>query len=143
MIKTFLMRKEDVKRRWWHLDASGLVLGKLAVRAARLLMGKDSPIFTPGVDTGDFVIVTKAAEVRVTGKKETGKLYRSHSGYIGSFLEQPLAQVRARKPEKLIELAVRRMLPKNTLGRKMLKRLKVYAGAEHPHGAQQPESVKL
>jgi large subunit ribosomal protein L13 len=142
-MKTFRMRKEDVKRRWYLLDASGLTLGKLAVRTARLLMGKDEPIFTPGVDTGHFVVITNASRVKVTGRKETDKVYRHHTGYIGGFVERPLSEMRSRKPEKILQLAVRRMLPKNKLGRGMVKRLKVYAGPEHPHASQQPEPIGL
>jgi large subunit ribosomal protein L13 len=143
MIKSFRLRQEDVKREWFQMDASGQVLGRLAAKAARLLMGKERPTYTPGVDSGDFVIVTNAARVRVTGKKESWKLYRHHTGYLGHFIQTPLSEMRGARPERLIELAVRRMLPKNTLGRYMLKRLKVYAGAEHPHAAQQPKPVKL
>jgi large subunit ribosomal protein L13 len=141
--KTFLMRKEDVERRWIHLDASEVILGKLAVHAAMSLMGKDRPIYTPSVDGGDFVVVTNAQVVKVTGKKETDKKYRYHTGYIGGLREKSLSQMRESKPEKIITLAVRRMLPKNKLGRDMLKRLKVYAGSEHPHEAQQPQTVAV
>ncbi len=141
--KTFLMRKEDVERRWIHLDAGEAVLGKLAVHAAMSLMGKDRPTYTPGVDGGNFVVVTNAEAVKVTGKKETDKKYRYHTGYFGGLRENRLAELREKKPEKIITLAVRRMLPKNKLGRNMLKRLKVYAGADHPHVAQQPETVAV
>lgn len=142
-MKTFRLRKEYVERRWYLLDASGLTLGKLAVRVARLLMGKDEPTFTPGVDGGHFVVITNASKVSVTGRKETGKLYRYHTGYIGGLVEKPLAELRTRKPERIVELAVRRMLPKNKLGRDMFKRLKVYGGAEHPHVAQKPAAIPL
>ena len=134
-MKTFLMRKEDVKRRWYHVDASGAVLGKLAVQVARLLMGKDKPIWTPGVDVGDFVVITNAAQVAVTGKKEAGKVYRRHTGYPGGLVETTLGELRSSKPEAVIRFAVRRMLPKTKLGRQMLKRLKVYPGATHEHAA--------
>ena len=137
-MKTFRMRSEDVQRRWYLMDASDQVLGKLAVRAARLLMGKDEPTQTPSVDGGHFVVVTNAAKVRVTGKKESDKLYRYHTGYMGGLVEKPLGEIRARRPEQIVELAVRRMLPKNRLGRAMFKRLKVYGGPDHPHTAQQP-----
>jgi large subunit ribosomal protein L13 len=143
LLKSFMLRKEDVRRRWVHLDATGIVLGKLSTRAAGILMGKNSPRFTPGVDTGDFVVVTNAEKVRVTGKKETDKLYRYHTGTIGGLVEEPLGKLRGRKPEKIIELAVRRMLPKNLLGRSMLRRLKVYAGPAHPHGAQSPQTESV
>ena len=141
--KTFLMRKEDVERRWIHLDAGEAILGKLAVHAAMSLMGKDRPTYTPGVDGGNFVVVTNAEAVKVTGKKETNKKYRYHTGYFGGLRENRLAELREKKPEKIITLAVRRMLPKNKLGRNMLKRLKVYAGADHPHVAQQPQTVAV
>jgi large subunit ribosomal protein L13 len=137
------MRKEDVKRRWLHVDATDQILGRLAVKVARILMGKESPLFTPGVDTGDFVVVTGASAVKVSGRKEEGKLYRHHTGYIGHLIERPLGGLRAKKPEKLIELAVRRMLPKNQLGRAMLKRLKVYPGKDHPHAVQRPVTVQV
>jgi large subunit ribosomal protein L13 len=142
-MKTFLMRKEDVQRRWFELDATEQVLGKLATKAANILMGKEKPTFTPGVDTGDFVVVTNAKNVKATGKKDERKIYRRHSEYVGSMVEETLGAVRGRKPERLIQLAVRRMLPKNTLGAHMLKRLKVYAGKEHPHVAQKPEKVEV
>jgi large subunit ribosomal protein L13 len=139
MSDTVLIRKEDVRRRWIELDASGQVLGRLAVKAAVVLMGKEKPTFTPGVDTGDFVVVTNAKDVKTTGRKEERKLYFQHTEYVGSWVNEPLHAMRARKPENLIYLAVKRMLPKNTMGFHMLKRLKVYPGLAHPHAAQQPE----
>ncbi|MFP6737294.1 MAG: 50S ribosomal protein L13 [Planctomycetota bacterium] len=143
MSKTFLLRKEDVVRRWIHIDAKDVILGKLAVHAAVALMGKDCPTFTPGVDSGAFIVVTNAESVKVTGKKEADKKYRWHTGYIGGLKEKSLEEMRATKPEKVIQLAVRRMLPKNKLGRNMLKRLKVYAGADHAHEAQSPQTVTV
>ena len=143
MSKTFLLRKEDVVRRWLHIDARDVILGKLAVHAAVALMGKDCPTYTPGVDSGGFIVVTNAELVKVTGKKEANKKYRWYTGYIGGLKEKSLEAMRATKPEKVIQLAVRRMLPKNKLGRNMLKRLKVYAGAEHPHEAQAPQTVTV
>ena len=143
MSKTFLLRKEDVVRRWLHIDARDVILGKLAVHAAVALMGKDCPTYTPGVDSGGFIVVTNAELVKVTGKKEANKKYRLYTGYIGGLKEKSLETMRATKPEKVIQLAVRRMLPKNKLGRNMLKRLKVYAGAEHPHEAQAPQTVTV
>ena len=141
MSKTFLLRKEDVVRRWIHIDAKDVILGKLAVHAAVALMGKDCPTFTPGVDSGAFIVVTNAESVKVTGKKESDKKYRWHTGYIGGLKEKSLEEMRATKPEKVVQLAVRRMLPKNKLGRNMLKRLKVYAGTDHPHEAQKPQAL--
>ena len=138
-----MLRKEDVVRRWYQIDAGGEVLGKLAAKVARMLMGKERPTYTPGVDSGDFVVITNARNVKVTGRKEERKLYRSHTAHVGTLVEQPLGALRAKKPEKLIYLAVKRMLPKNTLGRYMLKRLKVYADREHPHVAQAPELLTL
>ena len=143
MSKTFLLRKEDVVRRWLHIDARDVILGKLAVHAAVALMGKDCPTYTPGVDSGGFIVVTNAELVKVTGKKEANKKYRWYTGYIGGLKEKSLETMRATKPEKVIQLAVRRMLPKNKLGRNMLKRLKVFAGAEHPHEAQAPQTVTV
>ena len=143
MSKTFLLRKEDVVRRWLHIDARDVILGKLAVHAAVALMGKDCPTYTPGVDSGGFIVVTNAELVKVTGKKEANKKYRWYTGYIGGLKEKSLETMRATKPEKVIQLAVRRMLPKNKLGRNMLERLKVYAGAEHPHEAQAPQTVTV
>ena len=143
MSKTFLLRKEDVVRRWIHIDAKDVILGKLAVQAAVALMGKDCPTFTPGVDSGAFIVVTNAELVKVTGKKESNKKYRWHTGYIGGLKEKSLEEMRSQKPEKVVQLAVRRMLPKNKLGRNMLKRLKVYAGADHPHEAQSPQTVTV
>lgn len=138
-MKTVFLRREDVQRRWIELDASGQILGKLAVKAANLLMGKERPTFTPAVDTGDFVIVTNAKDIKVTGNKEAGKVYFQHTEYVGSWVNEPLASMRKRKPENVIYLAVKRMLPKNTLGEHMLKRLKIYADGVHPHSAQMPE----
>ncbi len=138
-MKTVLIRKEDVKRRWIELDASGQVLGKLAVKAANVLMGKEKPTFTPGVDTGDCVLVLNAKAVKVTGRKEERKGYFQHTQYVGSWVMEPLGAMRQRKPENLVYLAVKRMLPKNTMGDHMLRRLKVYPGPEHPHAAQKPE----
>jgi len=141
--KSFRLRNEDVERRWIHIDATDVILGKLAVDAAMRLMGKDQPTFTPGVDSGDFIVVTNAEKVKVTGKKETDKLYRYHTGYFGGLRENTLGTLRETKPDQIVKLAVRRMLPKTKIGRDMLKRLKVYAGSDHPHGAQKPETVEV
>ncbi len=137
------MRAEDVVRRWYHIDATGETLGHLAVRVAMILMGKDQPTFTPGVDSGAFVVVTGAEGVSVSGQKRERKVYRYHTGWPGGLVERSLDELQARKPEKIIELAVKRMLPKTKLGRYMLRRLKVYAGNEHPHAAQKPETIKI
>jgi large subunit ribosomal protein L13 len=137
-MKTFLPREAAVERKWVLMDAEGQSLGRLAVRIANVLRGKHKPIFTPAVDTGDFVVVVNAEKVKLTGKKEEQKIYHRYSGYRGGLKETPAAQVRATHPDWLITLAVRRMLPKNHLSRNVLTRLKVYAGTEHPHAAQKP-----
>lgn len=142
-MKTFRMRPEDVVRRWYHIDARGQTLGHLAVRAAMLLMGKDEPTFTPGVDTGGFVVVTGAEGVSVSGRKRERKVYRRYTGWVGGLVEETFDEIQDAKPEKIIELAVKRMLPKTKLGRDMLRRLKVYSGDEHPHVAQRPETVTV
>jgi len=142
-MKTFRMRQEDVVREWHHIDATNQILGKLAVRVATLLMGKHRPTFTPGVDTGDFVVITGAERVTVTGGKDGKKVYRRYTGWIGGLVEESYEDLQQKKPEKIIELAVRRMLPKNRLGRQMFGRLKVYAGDEHPHTAQKPQTMTL
>ena len=135
--------RETVEQKWLHIDADGQVLGKLAVRVATILMGKHKPTYTPHVDTGDFVVITNAGSVKVTGRKAEQKVYRHHTGYIGSLVERPYKRLLERNPCEIIELAVRRMLPKTKLGRKMFKKLKVYNGAEHPHEAQKPDTMIL
>jgi large subunit ribosomal protein L13 len=125
------------------VDAKGKTLGRLASEVARILRGKHKPQYTPHVDTGDFVIVINAAQVELTGKKWSKKMYYRHSGYPGGLKVTPAAEMRAKHPERLIELAVKGMLPKNTLGRQQFKKLKVYAGSEHPHQAQKPEVLEL
>ncbi len=142
-MKTFLP-KIDVQRRAWRiLDAEGLVLGRVAEKIANVLRGRDKPSYTPHLDAGDFVIVINAEKVRVTGNKETAKEYQSYSGYRGGLKRIPLADVRAKHPERLIMKAVKGMLPKNRLAAKLLTKLKVYKGSEHPHGAQNPEPLTL
>jgi large subunit ribosomal protein L13 len=140
---TMHMPKEEAlkNRRWFVLDADGVVLGRLATRVANLLRGKGKPSFTPHVDCGDFVIVINAAKVKLTGKKESGKIYHHHTGFPGGVRSIRAEEVRARHPERLIERAVAGMLPKNRLSRALATKLKVYAGAEHPHQAQQPEPL--
>jgi large subunit ribosomal protein L13 len=140
---TFRLRNEDIRRRWFHIDADGQTLGKVAVRAAHILMGKDSPTFTPGVDGGDFVVITNADKVSVSGRKRERKVYRYHTQYLGGLVEESLESLIGRRPRRVVELAVRRMLPKNTLGRHFLRRLKVYTGKTHPHAAQQPETIQV
>ena len=128
---------------WRILDAEGLVLGRVAEKIANVLRGRDKPSYTPHLDAGDFVIVINAEKVRVTGNKETAKEYQSYSGYRGGLKRIPLADVRAKHPERLIMKAVKGMLPKNRLAAKLLTKLKVYKGSEHPHGAQNPEPLTL
>lgn len=130
-------------RRWLLIDASDRALGRVATRAASLLRGKHRPEFTPNQDTGDFVVVINAAKVKLTGAKETDKAYHRHTTYPGGIRSTTADKVRATKPERLVETAVRGMLPKNRLGRRLFTKLKVYSGAEHPHSAQQPEPVKV
>jgi large subunit ribosomal protein L13 len=128
-----------VDRKWWVIDAKDQVLGRVAVKAANLLRGKEKAIYTSHVDTGDFVVVINADKVRVTGKKEVQKVYTSFSGYVGGHKSENVKSRRARHPELLVELAVRGMIPHNRLGRAIYTKLKVYAGEKHPHFAQQPE----
>src|SRR5256885_2248838 len=142
-MKTFSAKAIDVPRRWWIIDAKDQVLGRVAVKAANLLRGKEKAVFTPHVDTGDFVIVVNADKVRVTGKKENQKTFMSFSGYVGGHKSENVQARRARHPELLIERAVRGMIPHNRLGRSVYRKLKVYRGESHPHSAQQPQSVKL
>ena len=142
-MKTRSAKKSEIEPRWYVVDADGRVLGRLAARIATILQGKHKPIWTPHVDTGDFVIITNAAKVKVTGKKLEQKEYRHWSGYPGGLYYRKLGDVLKRHPERVIELAVRRMLPKTKLGRAMFKKLKVYAGAEHPHQAQQPVPLQF
>jgi large subunit ribosomal protein L13 len=138
-MKTFMAKKEEVKRDWWVVDASGIPLGRLASQVAKLLMGKHKPIYTPHVDTGDFVIVVNAEKIKLTGKKAEEKIYYRHTGYLGHLKKIPYGRLREERPDLMVKLAVKGMLPKNRLGRKMLKKLKVYAGSEHPHQPQKPK----
>ena len=142
-MKTYMQKKEDVERKWYVVDAEGQTLGRLATKVATILRGKNKVTYTPHVDTGDYVIVTNAEKINVTGKKLDQKIYYHHSEYVGGMKETDLKTMLEKKPEKVIELAVKGMLPKGPLGRKMYKKLFVYAGAEHPHAAQQPEELKF
>jgi large subunit ribosomal protein L13 len=140
-MRTFSAKATDVKPQWWVIDAADQVLGRVAVKAANLLRGKEKAIYTTHVDTGDFVIVINAEKVRVTGKKEVQKTYMSFSGYVGGHKTETLKARRARRPELIVEHAVKGMIPHNRLGRRVFTKLKVYAGPEHPHIAQQPQPV--
>ncbi len=142
-MKSFAKRPEDVKREWLLIDADGLILGRLATQLASMLRGKTKPEFTAHVDMADQIIVINAAKIRVTGKKLTDKKYQSYSGFPGGQKEVSLADKLAKKPEDVIMHAVKGMLPHNTLGRQLLRKLKVYAGAEHPHQAQNPQEFKI
>ena len=142
-MKTYSTREADIKREWHVIDATDQILGRLATRIARLLMGKHKPIFSPNMDTGDYVIVTNASKIRVTGNKTRQKIYYRHTGYPGGHKFVSYEDMMQKSPEKVIEMAVRRMLPKNKLARDMLKKLKVFRGPEHTHAAQKPESITL
>ena len=142
-MKTFSAKASEVPRKWWLIDAKDQVLGRVAVKAANLLRGKEKSVFTPHVDTGDFVIVVNADKVRMTGKKEEQKTFMSFSGYVGGHKSENVRARRVRHPELLVERAVRGMIPHNRLGRSVYRKLKVYRGEDHPHAAQQPAPVKL
>lgn len=142
-MKSFMAKKGEVEQKWHLIDAEGLVLGRMAAKIAPILMGKDKPTYTPNVDTGDYVIVVNAEKIKVSGKKAEVKEYDYYTHFPGGHKFVSFADMMARKPEKVIELAVRRMLPKNKIGRKMLKKLKVYRGPEHDHQAQKPEKIEL
>ena len=138
-MKTFMASPATIDRKWYVVDATDMTLGRLASEVAKVLRGKNKPIFTPHIDCGDNVIVINAEKVCVTGKKESDKIYKHHSGYPGGLKETPLKELRAKQPEEIIRHAVKGMMPKGKLGRQMFKKLKVYAGPEHPHAAQHPE----
>ena len=142
-MKSFTVKKEQVEHKWVLVDAQDAILGRMASRIAPILMGKNKPTYTPHVDTGDFVIVINADRIKVTGKKADTKQYDYYTHFPGGHKYVSFADMMAKKPERVIELAVRRMLPKNKLGRKMLKKLKVYRGPEHEHQAQKPEKIEL
>lgn len=141
--RTYVPKQTEVRRLWWLVDADGLTLGRLSTQVATRLMGKHKPQYTPFLDTGDHVIVINAAKVQLTGRKLQDKLYRQHSGYPGGLKEISAGKLLARHPVRLIEFAVRGMLPKGPLGRQMARKLKVYAGPRHPHLAQRPEALKI
>jgi large subunit ribosomal protein L13 len=142
-MRTYFPKQGDIKERWYVIDAQDMVLGRLSSEVAKIISGKNKPTYTPFLDTGDHVIVINAEKIRLTGQKEQAKMYRHHSGYPGGLKSSAARFVRAEKPETMIEEAVQGMLPKNRLGRKMLKKLKVYRGSQHPHQAQQPEVIKV
>ena len=140
-MNSYMANPDKVERKWYVVDADGQTLGRLASEVAKVLRGKNKPIYTPHIDTGDYVIVVNADKVKVTGKKLDQKIYYRHSEYVGGMKETTLRELLAKKPERVVELAVKGMLPKGPLGRAMLTKLHVYAGAEHPHAAQKPEAL--
>ncbi|HID96029.1 MAG TPA: 50S ribosomal protein L13 [Candidatus Latescibacteria bacterium] len=142
-MKTYVVRGGDVERKWFLVDAEGKILGRLATRVAHILRGKHKPIYSPHLDVGDHVVIINADKIRLTGRKVNQKEYYRHTGYPGGLKVTYLSKLLAEKPERVVERAIRGMLPHNRLGRKMFKKLKVYAGAEHPHLAQRPEPLDL
>jgi large subunit ribosomal protein L13 len=142
-VKTYAVKASDIERSWWVVDATDQTLGRLATRVATLLEGKHKPTYSPHLDTGDHVVVLNAAKIRVTGDKLRQKSYFRHSGYPGGLREESLGALLERKPELVVERAVKGMLPQNRLGRAMFRKLKVYRGADHPHQAQQPAPITL
>lgn len=142
-MKTYVPKKTEIKKNWYLVDAEGKILGRLASKIAQMLSGKNKPIYTPHLDTGDFVVVINAKKVKVTGNKEKKKIYYHYSGYPGGMKEIVYEKLLEKKPALIIQKAVKGMLPKSKLGRKMFKKLKVYAGSEHRHQAQNPEKIEL
>ena len=142
-MKTFMASPATIDRKWYVVDAEGMTLGRLASEVAKVLRGKNKPIFTPHIDCGDYVIVVNASKVKVTGKKLDQKVYYSHSDYVGGRKDTTLKEMMAKKPEKVVELAVKGMLPKGPLGRSMMTKLHVYAGADHEQAAQKPEVLEI
>lgn len=143
MMKTYSPKRADIERDWFVVDATGLRLGRLATVVASTLRGKHKTMYTPHADTGDFVVVVNAEKVLLSGRKEDQKIYRRHSGRPGGLKETTAREMRAKKPERMIELAIKGMLPKNSLGRAMYRKLKVYSGPQHPHQAQQPQPLDM
>ncbi len=142
-MRTYMAKKGEVEQRWHLVDGDDKVVGRLASRIARVLMGKHRPEYTPHIDTGDYIVVVNAAKVRFTGRKAENKRYYHYTGHPGGLRERTVSNLLANKPEEILYLAVRRMLPKTRLGRQMIQKLKIYPGAEHPHEAQQPQPLTL
>ena len=140
-MNSFMANPAKVERKWYVVDATGYTLGRLASEVAKVLRGKNKPVFTPHIDTGDYVVIVNAEKIKVTGKKMDQKIYYHHSEYVGGMKETTLKEMLAKKPEKVVELAVKGILPKGPLGREMFTKLHVYAGSEHPHAAQKPETL--
>ena len=143
MMKTFSPKAGDIQRKWWVVDATKLPIGRISTKAATLLQGKHKPTYTPHEDMGDFVVIINADKVGATGYKETDKIYYRHTGYPGGIKSETLKEARQKHPERILESAIKGMLPRGPLGRRMYGKLKVYAGAEHPHIAQQPEILEI
>ena len=142
-MKTYSAKESDLEKKWFVVDAEGKVLGRMATKIADVLRGKNKPIFTPHVDTGDFVVVVNAEKVKLTGTKLANKIYYHHSGYPGGLKSATAKKINEEKPEELIRLAVKGMLPKNKLGSRLITKLKIYRGKDHPHQAQQPEQLEV
>ena len=142
-MKTFSAKPAEVQRDWFVVDATGKTLGRLSTEIAHRLRGKHKPVFTPHVDTGDYIVVVNAEKIRVTGNKRTDKMYHHHTGYIGSLKSISLEKLLAKAPERVLEHSVKGMLPRGPLGRQMLSKLRVFAGPEHPHAAQQPQPLEI
>jgi len=142
-MKTYQAKKEELEQKWYLVNAEGKVLGRLATELARILRGKNKPTYTPHLDTGDFIIVVNAGKLTLTGKKMKDKIYYHHTGYPGGIKEMSAEKLLAKKPTEMIRMAVKGMLPKNSLGRQMFRKLKVYAGPNHPHEAQKPISIEI
>ncbi|MCK5812017.1 MAG: 50S ribosomal protein L13 [Clostridiales bacterium] len=142
-MKTMMAKESQIERKWYIVDAEGKILGRLATEVARILKGKHKPTYTPHVDTGDYVIIINAEKIKVTGKKESQKLYRHHTGYVGGLKEISYKTMMEKHPERILKHAVKGMLPKNILGRQMMKKLKVNVGPEHKNHAQQPEVLEI
>jgi large subunit ribosomal protein L13 len=142
-MKTFVAKESEVHKKWYLVDAKDKILGRLATQIASRLRGKHKPIFTPHADTGDFIVVVNAEKISLTGNKWDKKIYYHHTGYTGGLKQISARKLREKRPEDIIRFAVRRMLPKNSLGRRQLKKLKIYSGPDHPHQAQQPEILEI
>lgn len=142
-MQTYIPNQDRIEKKWYLIDASGAVLGRLASRAAEILMGKNKPIYTPFLDTGDFLVIINAEKIRLTGRKLDDKLYRWHTGYMGGLKQLTARELLRKNPTRIVEEAVAGMLPKNKLGKKMVKKLKVYVGSTHPHTAQNPSLIEV
>ncbi|ADD69038.1 ribosomal protein L13 [Denitrovibrio acetiphilus DSM 12809] len=142
-MKTYWAKPDEIEQKWFVVDAENKILGRLATEVATILMGKHKPTYTPSIDTGDFIVIVNAEKFAVTGSKMTDKIYYRHSGYLGGIKDRTLKEQLEKKPEEVIRMAVRRMLPKTKMGRAMIKKLKIYTGGAHPHAAQNPETLEI